>query len=212
MTTPQTAEIIDWDPDSGSGYLGLNEQNQLLPLKVMDFEKFHRRPVVGDRVLCDLSYDADFNPVAVDVRLLRAKGLFHGMSTAWPSLFLVLPIVAFLVAPLPASGWHFMAYLFLVSAVSFLLYHCDDFRRNGFGKMRADSVLHFLELIGGWPGAILARRKLGVEQADPRYQLFLWLSVALWQGLAIEAMCDWSVTQQVWSNLSPLLEVVNPLV
>ncbi len=212
MTTPQISEIIDWDPETGSGYLGLDEGEKILALNVLDFTSFHRRPGVGDRVLYESTFDENYNPVAKNAKLLRARGLYHNMGTAWPSLFLILPIVAFLVAPLPASGWFFIAFLFLMSATTYMLYHCKEFRRNGIKKMQPDSVLHFCEMLGGWPGAILAQRRLEEEQPDRRYQVFLWISVFLWQGLAIEAMSDWSVTQQVWSSLSPLIESVNPLV
>ncbi|MEM9280360.1 MAG: hypothetical protein AAGA96_00905 [Verrucomicrobiota bacterium] len=208
MTTPPTAEIVEWNPESGSGYLGFDEK--IVAIQARDFLRFHRRPVPGDRVLCDLTFDEEYQPIAVDLRLLRARGLFYGMSRAWPALLLVLPIVAALSAPLPASGWHFLAYFFLMSAATFMLYQCEDFLKKGLGRFRTDSVLHLLELLGGWAGSVLALRLMEEDEAEDRYRLFLWISVGLWQALSLEATSGWLISRNIGKAVLPVLQVANP--
>ncbi|MDF1861428.1 MAG: hypothetical protein P1U87_14525 [Verrucomicrobiales bacterium] len=209
MTTPaHDSKVITWSNHEGSGFLSFSEE-EVIPVYAKDFQRFHRRPQEGDRVLHNLASGEGEWPHATDVVLLRARGLFHDLKGAWPTLFLVLPILAFLIAPLPGGFFHCVAYVFLLSAATFLLYHCHEFRRDGIGNCTPDSALHFLELLGGWPGAILAQHQIGTEFSRKRYQFFFWIIVGIWQGISIEAIFDWSVSQQLWGLFSPVLETVS---
>ena len=44
-----------------------------------------------------------------------------------------------------------------------------------------ETTLHLLELLGGWPGAFLAQRRLRHKNVKKLYQLCFWLIVALHQ-------------------------------
>ncbi|SJM91388.1 Cold-shock protein (fragment) [Crenothrix polyspora] len=42
-----------------------------------------------------------------------------------------------------------------------------------------EKSLHTLELLGGWPGALLAQRTLRHKNRKPSYQVVFWLIVGL---------------------------------
>jgi len=42
--------------------------------------------------------------------------------------------------------------------------------------------LHLLELLGGWPGAFLAQRRLRHKCSKRRYQFVFWLIVLAYQS------------------------------
>ena len=84
---------------------------------------------------------------------------------------------------LAASGYAAM------SLLAFLLYAADK-RRAMRGEWRiSESTLHFVELFGGWPGALVAQRVLRHKRQKRGYMLIVWLIVAvhaaMWVLLAL---------------------------
>jgi uncharacterized membrane protein YsdA (DUF1294 family) len=72
----------------------------------------------------------------------------------------------------------------LVSGITFVLYVRDK-RAARLGIRRTPEVrLHVWELLGGWPGALLAQRWLRHKNAKVRYQVVFWgivmLHLAAW--------------------------------
>ena len=58
--------------------------------------------------------------------------------------------------------WYVVAYLGVVavtSVASFAAYGLDKRRAAAGGRRVPERTLHLLALLGGWPGAILARRR-----------------------------------------------------
>jgi uncharacterized membrane protein YsdA (DUF1294 family) len=67
----------------------------------------------------------------------------------------------------------------LMSVVCYLCYFIDK-RAAVQGLWRIpEKSLHTLELLGGWPGALLAQRTLRHKNRKPAYQLVFWLIVGL---------------------------------
>lgn len=69
------------------------------------------------------------------------------------------------------GGWVYIPLLFLVmSAIAFIAYWIDKSAAiRGDWRVR-ESTLHTLELLGGWPGALLAQRILHHKNRKPSYQ------------------------------------------
>jgi len=63
--------------------------------------------------------------------------------------------------------------------------------------------LHLLELLGGWPGAFLAQRRLRHKCAKARYQIVFWLIVLLHQFAALEASQNWNCLRAAGKFLAP---------
>lgn len=65
----------------------------------------------------------------------------------------------------------------LMSVITFGLFWTDK-RRARTGAWRiSESMLHGCELLGGWPGALLARSVLRHKSQKPRYAIVLWAIV-----------------------------------
>lgn len=203
-TRPYRSQVLDWDDQTGVGYLTTGEDYFTVASK--DFTRFHRHPREGDHVLHSVGYTPDNKVVVTDAVLLRARGFLHDLAKMWPSLFLVLPLLSMLVAPGPISFGLMAAWMLVASVAAFLLFHCEEFLRQGIGKVQPDSMMHFLEMVGGWPGSIAAQRRLHLKESDLRYQVFFWISVGLWQALSLDGVLDWSGTQRLWSSVSPAIE------
>ena len=205
--TTHVSKVMEWDSEKGSGLL-INGDD-FFTVSAHQFDCHHRIPREDDKVRHNLERVEEGPPVVKDAVLLRARGLFYDLRDAWPSLLLVLPILALLLAPLPFGGfWHGLSYLFIISLLTYLLYHCNEFLRDGIGNIQPDSALHFLELVGGWFGSIAAQKKLHCYEGNMRYQLFFWMAVLLWQGISLDAIFDWSIASNFLSSLSPVVSPV----
>ena len=80
----------------------------------------------------------------------------------------------------------------LMSGLTFMAYFIDKLRARA-GEWRVpENTLHILELLGGWPGAILAQKYIRHKNRDTSYQmvfqaivgmhlfvLLLWIFVSL---------------------------------
>ena len=111
---------------------------------------------------------------------------------------LVLPGFA-LMRLLPWIDWRLLAAgLLLLSLITFLAYRSDK-RRAEAGEWRiAESMLHFAELIGGWPGAFLGQRSFRHKTSKVSYQLVFLLIVLIHQLVALDCLLDWRFSRDAW--------------
>jgi uncharacterized membrane protein YsdA (DUF1294 family) len=93
----------------------------------------------------------------------------------FPLAFLVAIAVAACARAIPA--WIGLAYLG-ASFVTPFVYWRDKVKAQRGGWRISESTLHWLELLGGWPGALLAQRMLRHKNHKASFQIFFWLIVA----------------------------------
>ncbi len=86
-------------------------------------------------------------------------------------------------------------YALCLSAVAYWLYALDK-RRAEAGLWRIpEAQLHLLELLGGWPGAFLAQRRLRHKCSKCSYQAMFCLIVLIWHFAALDSFQNWRYTQ-----------------
>jgi uncharacterized membrane protein YsdA (DUF1294 family) len=89
-------------------------------------------------------------------------------------LFLVLALT--LVGKLPKA----VLWIYLVaSAITFLFYTLDKSAAINNRWRIQENTLHLFELIGGWPGAMVAQRLLRHKSKKQSYQIVFWITVVL---------------------------------
>ena len=92
-------------------------------------------------------------------------------------------------APLLGMLW------IVVSVTTYGLYALDKQRARD-GELRVPEVmLHFAELIGGWPGAFLAQRRLRHKSSKASYQLVFWLIVLAHLYVVTDFQLDWRLAR-----------------
>lgn len=75
-------------------------------------------------------------------------------------------------------GWLLAAYA-VMSMVAIVVYGIDK-RAAVQGRRRIrERTLHIVELLGGWPGAIAARRLFRHKTRDRRFLIVSWLIIAV---------------------------------
>ena len=92
-------------------------------------------------------------------------------------------------------------YAVAVSAITYWVYAVDK-RRAEHGEWRVpEAHLHLLELLGGWPGAFLAQRRLRHKCSKGSYQFVFWLIVLIYQCAAFDSFQHWRYSQGAWKHL-----------
>lgn len=107
-----------------------------------------------------------------------------------------LPALALALAHLPA--WIEWPYLFgasgLASIFSYVAYRSDK-RRAEEGSWRIpESTLHLADLLGGWPGGLIAQRQYRHKTAKTSFQVVFWLTVCAYQYAAADLLTRGRIT------------------
>ena len=93
------------------------------------------------------------------------------------------------------------AYVLLLNVLTYWVYARDKQRAEE-GEWRVPEVwLHLLELLGGWPGAFLAQRRLRHKCSKGSYQFVFWLIVLLYQFVAFDSLQDWQLSRAALNRL-----------
>jgi len=66
-----------------------------------------------------------------------------------------------------------------MSAITYLVYWFDKRAARAQRRRTPEATLHILELLGGWPGALLAQSQLRHKTRKTRYRAVFWAMVAL---------------------------------
>ena len=83
------------------------------------------------------------------------------------------------------------AYVFVLGAITYGIYAMDKRRAQTQAWRVPEAHLHLLELLGGWPGAYLAQRRLRHKCSKIGYQFIFWLIVLAYQLVAFDSLQNW---------------------
>jgi uncharacterized membrane protein YsdA (DUF1294 family) len=92
----------------------------------------------------------------------------------------------------------------VVSGLTYWIYAADK-RRAEDGLWRVPEIhLHLLELLGGWPGAFLAQRRLRHKSSKGSYQFVFWLIVLIHQLAAFDSLQNWKWSRSALSGIESI--------
>ena len=86
----------------------------------------------------------------------------------------------------------YLAVLFIASLVSFVSYGWDKRQARIRGQRIPEQTLHVVDVIGGWPGGLMAQQMFRHKNRKVRFQVVYWITVlahlavvgySFWQGL-----------------------------
>ena len=190
--------ISRWNDDKGFGFIRPKTGGQEVFLHISVF-RGDRRPQTGDQVNFVAGQDAQGRPRAEQAYLSglaldepdlerepRMEGRSSHESTVKLAIFLALcALPAFVGIRQVLAGhpvWPLLAYP-VVSLLTFALYW-DDKRSATRGAWRtSEAMLHMFELLGGWPGALIAQQKFRHKTRKVSFQVVFWAIVLMHQAL-----------------------------
>ena len=179
MVGRQQGVLTDWNDDRGFGFITRAAGGSRVFVHVSEFPR-GRRPVAG----CEVTY-AELRDergrarasevrylAAASTRLAGANGILPALATA--TLFFALLMALLVMDELPVT---LLAAYGLLSGVAFLMYGADKTAAER-GKWRtSESTLHTIALVGGWPGALVARRVFRHKTSKQPFRAIFWFTV-----------------------------------
>lgn len=175
--------LQDWNDDKGYGFVVPSGGGDRAFVHVKAFQRGSRRPVEGDLVSYAVERDARGRMNAVQVRFAGQR-IEQPAKPRRPARIprRLLGAVALLgVAAAAALGLMpvLLALLYwLASGVSYLLYFSDKSAAGRRGVRRTpEDTLHLVDLLGGWPGALLAQHAYRHKTVKASFQAVFWLTV-----------------------------------
>jgi uncharacterized membrane protein YsdA (DUF1294 family)/cold shock CspA family protein len=181
-------KVAEWNEERGFGFIQpLQASAARVFFHIRDYRQDGRRPQPGELVRYSARRQDDGRWRADSVRRAVAPpGRQQRVRAQAPGRDAGALAWGVLVAHLAGLGWALHAQrLVPLAALALLALSCltaaayaIDKRAARLGLWRIpESQLHLLELLGGWPGAILAQRLLRHKTRKTAYQVLFWLAV-----------------------------------
>lgn len=197
--------IQNWNDDKGYGFVAPTGGGSRTFVHIKAFQRGSRRPVEGDLVSYAVSRDARGRPNAVEVRFAgqRIEQPRNRMTLQIPRRLigisaLLVVVAAALLGLVPVL----IAILYWVtSGLSYLIYFSDKAAAGRRGVSRTpESTLHMIDLLGGWPGALIAQQRCRHKTAKASFQTMFFITV-----IANIVLATWLVRSDRMSALNDLL-------
>ncbi|PKQ38179.1 MAG: DUF1294 domain-containing protein [Actinobacteria bacterium HGW-Actinobacteria-1] len=181
----QQGRLTEWNDDRGFGFIEPLGGGPRVFAHVSEFPRDKRRPEPLDLVTYDVSHDERGRLRASRVRFLtptsarnvhyqkhesgKPQGVLGAVAVA--AAFLVLLA---LVAPSLVFGIYAGA-----SALLFAIYYIDKTEAQRGGERVPENMLHLFAVLGGWPGALIARHLFRHKTRKQPFRTIFWGTVAM---------------------------------
>jgi len=189
--------VAEWVEPRGFGWVEYDGDR--LFAHIREFRK-GRVPVAGDEVTFAMGLDPLGRPCARSLILKNqhaGPGLWSCLQLA---VLLVLPLLAGL--KLPGPGWVLPVGMLMMSVLAWRTYRSDKKAAEDGAWRVSESMLHALELFGGWPGAFLAQKRYRHKTRKASYQAIFQSIVFLYLLAALDIVMD----HGLWDQLVQILD------
>lgn len=179
--------VSDWNDDKGFGFVVPHGGSVRAFVHVKAFQFGSRRPVEGDLISYEASKDARGRTNAINVRFAGQRIEKREPRKPIPRLllgviFLLAVLAGALLGIVPALVP--IGYLGL-SAVSYLVYWWDKEAAETGRQRTPENTLHAVDLLGGWPGALIAQQQFRHKTVKTSFQLAFWFTVLVNTALMV---------------------------
>jgi uncharacterized membrane protein YsdA (DUF1294 family)/cold shock CspA family protein len=195
-----TGRIVEWNGARGFGYLSYGGRRIFLHIR--DFTERPRTPEPGDPVTFVLGTDKQGRSCAQQATLLGAARLKAVHLLIF--IFLLLPGYAVYRYAGPTGVGYAGAWTLLISIIAYFIYAVDKRRARDNAQREPEKMLHLIELLGGWPGAFIAQRKLRHKSSKGPYLFVFILIIGLHQFIAIDALRGWPFASALLRGLQKI--------
>lgn len=182
-------KITSWKDDQGFGFVTQNgaDKNKIAFVHIKAFPERSRRPKLGDLITYEANLDEKRRFRADDVKFVKRVPVKFSSSrpegsnsspsgTLFAYLFCFALGVAVFFERLP---WFVLGFYALASVSAYVAYAMDKAAAKSGSWRIAENTLHIWSFMGGWPGALVAQKKLRHKSSKTSFQVMFWVMVVL---------------------------------
>jgi len=191
--------IKSWIGDKGFGFIQPSGEGKDIFIHIRDLKHSNYQPRIGDDVCYKVVADKDGKIRAYDAFIkgqeispLYRKKSFKKNQPQQQKVrreyrlgmlpILVIAMIPFVFSVLLIKEQRnfipFFAYLIL-SLLTFIVYARDKTMAHKNEWRTPESTLHLLELLGGWPGALITQRVIRHKNKKTSFQVIFWVIVII---------------------------------
>ncbi|MDM8569130.1 cold shock and DUF1294 domain-containing protein [Thiotrichales bacterium HSG1] len=179
MPLTRTGKLITWKDEKGFGFIrpDLQDHEEIF-IHITAIQNASRRPVVGDTIEYQIESDRRGRKRACNAALFE-DGIDIIKNKLSANALIILP---FLLASYIFWKEHNPILLIIYSVMSpitYLLYVTDKISAIKKQWRVMENTLHLFELLGGWPGALLAQKQIRHKNRKLSYQIIFWTIVTI---------------------------------
>lgn len=188
-------KITRWDDERGFGFISWHGDGSKVFVHIKAFSGTSRRPKIGDIVSYELAKGRGGKTRADRVRFSGQRQPSKPSDAPRQSGSLPVILTALFVCALIISAyfdrisWLVVIAYAAMSLVTFLAYGWDKSSARLGNRRTPESTLHLMDLIGGWPGGLVAQRLLRHKSRKEEFLAVYWATV--WLNVAAVAYLVW---------------------
>jgi uncharacterized membrane protein YsdA (DUF1294 family)/cold shock CspA family protein len=174
--------ITKWNDEKGFGFITPKFDNKQIFIHIKQYSKDHKRPVQGLAVNFQRMTDPKGRFYAVNIsptkghKNIGQSEIEYKNSIIMNLLFFVSIGALIFLNKLPI--YIIIPYI-IFSPIAFNMYVKDKLAAEWDEWRTPENTLHFISLIGGWPGALLAQSKLRHKSKKVSFKVVFWITVIL---------------------------------
>jgi uncharacterized membrane protein YsdA (DUF1294 family)/cold shock CspA family protein len=191
--------IKSWKADKGFGFIQSNGGGKDIFIHIRDLKHSNYQPQQGDNVCYKVIADKDGKIRAYDAFIkgqeislqYRRKSFKKNQPRVQKikrEYRLAMPFILFIAAvPFGFSAFLIRQQLnfiplfvyLIMSLITFIIYARDKTMAYKNEWRTSESTLHLLELLGGWPGALITQRVIRHKNKKTSFQITFWAIVII---------------------------------
>jgi uncharacterized membrane protein YsdA (DUF1294 family)/cold shock CspA family protein len=182
MGVRRKGTIKNWNAGKGFGFISPSSGGKDVFLHITSLQQGSRTPETGESVAYTLSKDKQNRLCAVDATfegqklISKTKKPRASLSVVISALFLMALSALVFTAKLPVP----VLWLYLVTSFITLMFYWKDKSAARNGEWRTpESTLHFLALVGGWPGVLVVQAILCYKSKKASFRFVYFVTVFL---------------------------------
>ena len=181
-------KVKSWNDEKGFGFIAPSEGGKDVFLHISAFSNRGRRPEVGQFLTYTLSTDQQGRPRASKATLpgdrLQSPKKKAGAAGAFivAGAFLSLVVLSAISGKIPLMV---LCVYLGASLITYFVYAFDKVAAKDGAWRTSEGTLHWLSIVGGWPGALIAQQTLRHKSKKQSFRSVFWITVVLNLGLFI---------------------------
>lgn len=189
-------KITTWNDEKGFGFLKpLKDETQIF-IHISAFKDRKLRPEINQKVTYELSVDKQGRKTAV--KIARASDRKRKPQSAKNSSISMITAITFLIIVgsiifIKHASFLILYTYIMLSLVTFLIYGWDKAAAKKNHWRTPENNLHFLSLIGGWPGALIAQNFFRHKSKKQPFRIIFWLTVIINISIFIGLMVNYDL-------------------